>query len=364
MEYIDHSDYKRALDTFKKGTNKKKLNESVEEGNAFTRALAKTPKGGKFKVGSKTFKDKSGYDDSSVDEYGINDQYPGAWPFREEEIKEDDYSIDPDNINSGDTDPENIGESDYNEGLNPAPMQATGQTIDTVEEKEDLSYITDPHKTDYSVKPFKLPKRVDTRDLDYDPQDVSRFKPDYMDTDDPEDDDDEINNDFLDMDDDDMYTKLPKNFQKFVSKDKDKYSLRENQAPFGLSVLSVSEREQLKEYVKSVKTIQQEIKKLVSKANEARIGGDRTGLVMNVNEEEKEKEEPKAQSIPQQDAPSYEEIEAKLDPELHEKSVDVLTALRRKLEREGKLTPLEIEMFIKHEIRKIARKAIMSQHDY
>lgn len=449
MEYIDHSDYKRALDTFKKGTNKKKLNESVEEGNAFTRALAKTPKGGKFKVGSKTFKDKSGYDDSSVDEYGINDQYPGAWPFREEEIKEDDYSIDPDNINSGDTDPENIGESngfpkvlgyvngtkyriqnpdgeevvvdfndyeieeeldvynstgrifgqddnhfysmdadftnmgggDYevdprydtleyeitkNEGLNPAPMQATGQTIDTVEEKEDLRYITDPSQTDYSVKPFKLPKRTDTRDLDYDPQDVSRFKPDYMDMDDPED-DDEIDDDFLDLDDDDMYTKLPKNFQKYVSQDKEKYAfrdLRENQAPFGLSVLSVSEREQLKEYVKSVKTIQQEIKKLVSKAHEAKMGGDRTGLVMNVNEEDKEKEEPKPKSAPQQELPNYEEIEAKLHPELHDKTVSVLSALRKKLEREGQLTPLEIEMFIKHEIKKIARKAIMSQHDH
>jgi hypothetical protein len=459
MEYIDHSDYKKALDAFKKGSNKKKLNESVEEGNAFTKALAKTPKGGKFKVGSKSFKDKSGYDDPNVQEYQYTDNYPGSWGYREGKLKEDDYSIESDNDNSGDTDTDNIAEDglditsnpmtkagrgkinpevirhvkgntyliknpngeevevEFNEheveeeidyysaigsaygddgqygyivdanfsregdwvledldfdtlvatslyeGLNPAPMQATGQTISTAEEKEDLSYITDPHKTNYSVKPFKLPKRVDTRDLDYDPQDVSRFKPDYMDMDDPED-DDEIDDDFLDLDDDDMYTKLPKNFQKYVSKDKEKYSLRENQAPFGLSVLSVSEREQLKEYVKSVKTIQQEIKKLVNKANEARMGGDRTGLVMNVSEEEKEKEEPKIQSVPQQDAPSYEEIEAKLDPELHDKTINVLSALRRKLESEGELTPLEIEMFIKHEIRKIARKAIMSQHDH
>jgi hypothetical protein len=441
MEYIDHSDYKKALDAFKKGTNKKKLNESVEEGNAFTRALAKTPKGGKFKVGSKSFKDKSGYDDSSVDEYGINDQYPNAWPFREEEIKEDDYSIESDNDNSGDTDTMNIAESngfpkvlgyvngtkykiqnpdgeevivdfndyeieeeldvysstgtifgqddkyfysmdadftnmgggDYevdprydtleyeitkNEGLNPAPMQATGQTIDTVEEREDLRYITDPSQTDYSVKPFKLPKRTDTRDLDYDPQDVSRFKPDYMDMDDPED-DDEIDDDFLDLDDDDMYTKLPKNFQKYVSQDKEKYSLRENQAPFGLSVLSVSEREQLKEYVKSVKTIQQEIKKLLNKANESAMGGDRTNMMMNVSEEEKEKSK-----APVAKAQNYEEIEAKLDPELHDKTISVLHALRKKLEGEGELTPMEIEMFIKHEIEKIAREAIMSQHDY
>ncbi len=34
----------------------------VEEGNAFTAALAKTPKGGKFTVGGKTFTDKTNYD--------------------------------------------------------------------------------------------------------------------------------------------------------------------------------------------------------------------------------------------------------------------------------------------------------------
>lgn len=40
----------------------------MEEGNAFTAALAKTPKGGKFKVGDKTFIDRSDYDGKSVDE--------------------------------------------------------------------------------------------------------------------------------------------------------------------------------------------------------------------------------------------------------------------------------------------------------
>lgn len=39
----------------------------VEEGNAFTAALAKTPQGGKFSVGGKTFTDTSGYD-SNIDE--------------------------------------------------------------------------------------------------------------------------------------------------------------------------------------------------------------------------------------------------------------------------------------------------------
>jgi len=38
------------------------MEDDVEEGNAFTAALAKTPKGGKFSVGGKTFTDKTDYD--------------------------------------------------------------------------------------------------------------------------------------------------------------------------------------------------------------------------------------------------------------------------------------------------------------
>lgn len=339
MEYLDHSKYKKILNSLKQNAAKKPINESVEEGNAFTRALAKTPKGGEFKVGSKKFKDKSGYDDPNVKEYQFDDMYPDdPGPF----------------------------ESDKMEGLNPAPMQATGQTIDTVEGRED-DYITDPSKTDYNPKRLRLPKRTDTAELDYDPN-VSMFRPDYMDVDDPED-DDEIDDDFLDLDDDEMYTKLPKNFQRYVSMDKYKSGLREAKAPMGLEVLSVSEREQLAEYVKSVKTIQQEIKKLVAKAHEGKMGGNRYGMVMPVSEKEEggeedkepKKEKPITSRI--EDIPSYEEIESKLEPELHDKTVSVLKALRNKLEQEANLTPLEIEMFIKHEIKKIARKAIEAQHD-
>ena len=47
----------------------KSLNEELEqEGNAFTRGLAKTKKGGKFKVGDKEVTDTSNYDDPSVKE--------------------------------------------------------------------------------------------------------------------------------------------------------------------------------------------------------------------------------------------------------------------------------------------------------
>jgi hypothetical protein len=44
------------------------MEDEMEEGNAFTAALAKAPKGGKFKVGGNTFTDTSGYD-AQLDEY-------------------------------------------------------------------------------------------------------------------------------------------------------------------------------------------------------------------------------------------------------------------------------------------------------
>jgi hypothetical protein len=46
------------------------MEDDMEEGNAFTAALAKTPHGGKFSVGGKTFTDNTGYD-ANVDEMSM-----------------------------------------------------------------------------------------------------------------------------------------------------------------------------------------------------------------------------------------------------------------------------------------------------
>ena len=46
------------------------MEDEMGEGNAFTAALAKTPKGGKFSVGGKTFTDRTGYD-AKVNEYAF-----------------------------------------------------------------------------------------------------------------------------------------------------------------------------------------------------------------------------------------------------------------------------------------------------
>jgi hypothetical protein len=63
--------------------------DDMEEGNAFTAALAKTPKGGKFAVGGKTFTDRTGYD-AKVNEYAFEslDQQLNALLNESEEVNE------------------------------------------------------------------------------------------------------------------------------------------------------------------------------------------------------------------------------------------------------------------------------------
>ena len=77
MSYISHEDYKDLMFRFQANTSKGMLKEAVEEGNAFTAALAKTKKGGKAKVGGEEITDTSNYDDPSVAE-GYADRYPGS----------------------------------------------------------------------------------------------------------------------------------------------------------------------------------------------------------------------------------------------------------------------------------------------
>ena len=62
---------------------------AMDEGNAFTAALAKTPKGEKFSVGGKTFTDRTGYD-AKVNEYAFEslDQQLNALLNESEEVSE------------------------------------------------------------------------------------------------------------------------------------------------------------------------------------------------------------------------------------------------------------------------------------
>ena len=124
----------------------------------------------------------------------------------------------------------------------------------------------------------------------------------------------------------------------------------EDQAPYGFSVLSPDEREQLKEYITSIKTIKEEINKLVSKAGkkikEGDMGGDRTDLVMTKAE------------MWEEESPEIEKIEAKIPEKLYSVTEKVIDELRKAGLDDG-----EIKMFIEHEIEERGKKATMSQYD-
>lgn len=428
MEYISHEDYKSMMSKFQKGTKKAIINESLDpvgkedsdiDNDGDVDKTDKYLANRRKVVGKAIGRAKGGrmMKEDNMEEYSYTDNYPGSWGYRENEIKEDDYTV-PANARSGDTDAMNIAEEkldaevldqirqdifrikspsgkisnvhfeprveeridaysstgwlegeddeyayympadfvnmgggDYDidakveelevekikkkiekEGLHVPPLQATGPTVSTVE--EDV---------------FKLPKTKDTAQLDYDPKNAAMFKPDYMDSDD-EDDDDDIE---IDIDDEDeMYNKLPKNFLKKISHDKERYPFMEElkeSMDMGFSVLSPSEREQLKEYIKSIKEIKKEIGKLVGKAkapHNEEMGGNRTGLVMT------------SSTVSEEHSPEIEKIESKIPEKLYTITEKVLHELKK-----AGLTDGEIQMFIKHEIEEIGKEAIMSQHD-
>lgn len=314
MEYISHEDFKSLMGKFQKETPKGVLKEALDPVGKEDDDIdndGDVDKTDKYlhkrrKAVGKAIK-------GDVDEYGYADNYPGSWGYREEKEME--------------------------EGLHMPPLQATGPTIDTVE--EDI---------------FKLPIRKDTSKLDYDP-DASRFEPDYMKTPGEDDDDDEDN---FDLDDDDFEIssseELPKHFRKAVAGDKSRFPfLKENAVsnpPFGFDVLSPDERKQLKEYIESIKTIKKEIAKLTAKAGKnvksEDLGGNRTGLVMT----------PSVTS----EADSHDKIE-KIEDKIPEKIYQASVLVIRQLRKAG-LTDGEIMMFLKHEMEEEGQKAIMGQHDF
>lgn len=316
MEYVSHSEYKKFLDQFQKQTKKGRLIEGVEEGNKFTKALAQTPKGGSFNMNGKSFKDKTNYD-APVKEYSFDDMYPNdPGPFETKHVNEySDNEIEGvgreiEEILTSTQDYPTLGPDDVQAVIDHFMDDPKANIIRTVEKRAKAEEGIGPHgiahiaiedylanKTNegrigdredefnmakYRTNPVKFPKTKNTADLDYAPKSAS-FKPDYLTVDDEDIEDDMPELD-LDDDDDQLYKQLPKNFQKHVAGDKAKLSMRESK---GLSGLSQTERDQLKEYIESVKTIKQEIQKLMEKAKKGGMGedmgGNRTGLVMTSN---------------------------------------------------------------------------------
>jgi len=166
----------------------------------------------------------------------------------------------------------------------------------------------------------------------------------------------------------------------------------EDQAPFGMSVLSPDERKQLKEFIESYKTIKKEIANLLEKAgkdpkimenakrmgdeavpaerpahyneptktpkhNPSNLGGNRTGLVMTKaemweNEEHEGDEEHE-----------YDTIEDSLGEKLHTAFHKVADLAIQKLMADGWDEDVAVS-FLQHEIDERAKEAINAQHDF
>ena len=150
----------------------------------------------------------------------------------------------------------------------------------------------------------------------------------------------------------------------------------EDQAPFGFSVLSPDERKQLKEYINSVKTIKKEIAKLLEKAG-------KSGKIMEDSRQEEDEKVP-AERKPEYHNPTKkskpggnrtnlvmtkaemwegEGHEHSLDSRLHDTFNKVTDLAMKQLVASG-LDPMEAVSFLKDEIEKKAKEAMMSQYDF
>lgn len=171
----------------------------------------------------------------------------------------------------------------YREGLNPAPMQATGPTTDVTEEKlnvqspEEVAKFVAAKHPDLGLK-MGMDREKTALKHAYDAivnvsgEVVARnlvnslSNPDWP-------------SDYLQA----LKGMLAnKEGLKPAPMQATGQSIKEDVAPYGFEVLSPDERKQLKEYIESVKTIKKEIAKLAAKAGKkVRMeGGDMTGLTM------------------------------------------------------------------------------------
>ena len=425
-EYISHEQYTDMLKNFGKSTPKGLLKENLEkEGNAFTAGLAKTPKGGEFKVGNKQFKDKTNYDapikeDGSEGVEVIGHLGGNVYKIRTVEGEEVDLEFD-----------EEVGEEvdppygyegtlcaehgDYEYTIPAAFIKAGGGSFDveprfkeieahsikqgSVKEYQfDQMYPDDPGpfegredvcpvcKQDPCVcnmkeeeqRPRPRPTLSDFRKMsskeieDYlKSQEDKPFGPWGRSLSDIK---------FILKQKKETEKELEKEGLNLPSKDMQATSamvqtVKEDgqNAAYNFSVLSPSEKDRLREYINSIKTIKEEINKLVNKAkssgammesgkvevkpnpavatahktaaakdHKAKPGGNRTGLVM-----------------PKGEVWENEGMAANVNPKIQ----TILSKLIDSLKAEG-LSEHDIKMFIDHEIEEKGKEAVASQYDF
>ena len=161
-------------------------------------------------------------------------------------------------------------------------------------------------------------------------------------------------------------------------------AVKEDQAPFGMSVLSPDERKQLREYINSYRTIKTEISKLLSKTGKSgkimegaaedetvpaertakykdpttvptqhkhsNLGGNRTGLVMTKAE------------MWENEGEGHEAIEHSLGEKLHHTFNKVTQMALKQIITDGWDEDQAVS-FLQAEIEEHAKEAVMSQYD-
>ena len=342
MSYISHTSYTKMLEAFGKQSTKGILKEDIKkEGNAFTAGLAKTKKGGEFKVGNKKFKDKTNYDASIKEEmiegeYDTTDRYDQ--PYDIFYINGEPYVESIDMYQFGD-------QVAYpNQKI---AFKEKGRWVKAV-----VTSIKGDDRHHFNGLKLRVADPGTRSDGDYrmdEEGEVDEYRFDQMYPDDP--------GPFEGLN--------PAPLQAIGQT-----IMRKESTDYNFSVLSQTERDQLKEYIKSLKTIKEEINKLMGKAKGVEEGGDMTNLLMKelgpaamqAAGDPGEEAGYRGSLVKRRGTASPEEVEKKVSPEMHSKVHKTLDALRAALEADG-LEGWEIEMFIKHEIEKKGGEATMGQHD-
>ena len=336
MSYISHEDYKNLMSKFQGETSKGMLKEALDKPGHEDADIdndVDTNKTVKYLLQRRQAVSKAMNKEGEVEEYSYTDNYPGSWGYREGQEDTNDpmhsraydmaaklmgmgqgkdevyqFLVNKQNVDGavaqsmvddlfGSDDVEGYDDeiprdydsfSDYNdgqfwEGLNPAPMQATGPTVDVTEEKlnvqspEEVAKFVAAKHPDLGLK-MGMDREKTALKHAYDAivnvsgEVVARnlvnslSNPDWP-------------SDYLQA----LKGMLAnKEGLKPAPMQATGQSIKEDVAPYGFEVLSPDERKQLKEYIESVKTIKKEIAKLAAKAGKkVRMeGGDMTNLTM------------------------------------------------------------------------------------
>lgn len=290
-EYISHEDYKKMLGSFGKQTPKSALNEmhtmekedgprefhklpaDVEEGlekegNAFTAGLAKTKKGGEFKVGNKKFKDKTNYD-APMNEYQFDQMYPDdPGPF-ENSNKFASFSDDHGWFDDKDRQHKDFDfdydEEEYNDL--PSLHAKHGDTNWFAKGPEGERFFN-KYKDMYGG-PLKVRIRKED-DVNWDRMDDEEADENETDNGIEETIKEFLTRESIEMEED---INLP-------SSQPTGPSIEETRRP--LSHLSAEERDQLRQYVETIRTVKEEINKMINKSG-MEEGGNMTNLIMRPN---------------------------------------------------------------------------------